>query len=117
VTMNPNSDIHHVKSSAKNKTEVYIRHCSVSFPKKVCPSLPTPESINASVPNYLERFSNSKTCAKRKESEKDCKAGMNDRFVFMTSYIEMGNDFAFLRVGTVKKFGQTCSVKSCFQQT
>lgn len=37
---------------------------------------------------------------------------MNDRFVFMTSYTEMRNDFTFLRVGIAKKFGQTCSVKS-----
>lgn len=42
---------------------------------------------------------------------------MNDRFVFMTSYNEMRNDFTFLREGIIKKFGQTCSVKSCFQQT
>lgn len=42
---------------------------------------------------------------------------MNDRFVFMTSYNEMRNYFTFLRVGVAKKFGQTCSVKSDFQQS
>lgn len=42
---------------------------------------------------------------------------MNDRFVFMTSYNEMRNDFTFLTAGIMKKIGQTYSVKSCFQQT
>lgn len=42
---------------------------------------------------------------------------MNDRFVSMTSYNEMRNDFTFLRVGIAKKFGQTCNMKSCFQQS
>lgn len=42
---------------------------------------------------------------------------MNDWFVFMTSYGEMENDLTSLREAIMKKFGQTCSVKSCFQQS
>lgn len=72
VRMNTWSDIHHIKRSTKNKTEILSILDIVLFlsGKKVYPSLNASESISTSLPNNLERFSNRRKSAETKEPKK-----------------------------------------------
>lgn len=57
--MHPWSDADCIQRATKykNKIRVFIRHCSVSSWKNVCPSAPALENMNTALPNYLEKCS------------------------------------------------------------
>lgn len=99
-------------SKYKNKIGGFIRHCSVSFWKNVCPSAPALENMSTALPNYLEKCSLVTRQIQKKKVYWACRAWMNDRLGFMTS-CNREREMALLFWGQefIEKFGQTCIVK------
>lgn len=112
--MHPWSDADCIQRATKykNKIRVFIRHCSVSSWKNVCPSAPALENMNTALPNYLEKCSLIIRQVPKKRVYEACRAWMNDRLGFMTSFNrERETTWLFWEQEFTEKFGQTCIVK------
>lgn len=113
--MHPWSDADCIQRATKykNKIRVFIRHYSVSSWKNVCPSAPALENMNTALPNYLEKCSLIiRQVPKKKRVYEACRAWMNDRLGFMTSFNrERETTWLFWGQEFTEKFGQTCIVK------